>query len=107
MSKRRKEPTIQDLQKQIKDSFKRWKHLHKKGGVDPSWPDGTNMNLVRNHVFYDQDKLRELCKAQKVRPCPIEAKMKPPRRVSEYYCAPKSKSGPCKERRRLRRKLKS
>lgn len=104
MAKRRKEPTIQDLQKQIKGSFKRWKHLHKKGGVDPSWPDGTNMNLVRNHVFYDQGRLRELCKAQKVRSYPAEAKMKPPREVSNEYCAPRSKSGPCRERRAARRK---
>jgi hypothetical protein len=104
MAKRQKGHTIPDLQKSIKGSFKRWKDLKKKGGSDPFWPDGTNMNLVRNHVFYDQKRLRELCKAQKVRPCPIEAKLKPPRHVSEDYCAPKSKTGPCRERRAARRK---
>jgi hypothetical protein len=104
MAKKRKGPTIPELQKSIKDSFKRWDQIRRRGTTDPSWPDGTNMNLVRNHVFYYQGKLRELCKTQKVRPCPIEAKRKPPREVSHEYCAPKSKSGPCRERRAAKRK---
>lgn len=104
MAKKKKGPTIPELQKSIRDSLKRWDHLKQKGGTDPHWPDGTNMNLVRNHVSYDQARLRELCKEQKVRPCPVEAKMKPPRHVSENYCAPKSRSGPCKARRAAARK---
>jgi hypothetical protein len=99
MAKRQKGPTIPDLQKSINGSLKHWKDLKKKGGSDPFWADGTNMNLVRNHVFYYQGKLRALCKEQKIRPCPIEAKLRPPRHVSEDYCAPKSKAGPCRERR--------
>lgn len=102
----KKGPTIPELQQSIRASFKRWSHLHKKGSTDPFWPDGTNLNLVRNHVFYDQDRLRALCKEQKIRPCPIEAKMKPPREVSNRYCAPRSKAGPCKERRAAARKRK-
>lgn len=104
MARKLKGPTIPELQQSIRDSFKRWNHLHKKGGTDPFYPDGTNLNLVRNHVFYYQGQLRELCKEQKVRPCPIEAKLKPPRHVSEEYCAPKSKAGPCRERRAAARK---
>jgi len=106
MAKKSKGPTIQEIQQKIRDNFKRWDHLKRKGGVDPFWPDGTNMNLVRNHVFYHQDKLKALCKEQKVRPCPIEAKLRPPRHVSETYCAPKSKAGPCRERRAAARKKK-
>lgn len=104
MAKQKKGPTIREVQKSIRDNFKRWSHLKKKGGTDPSWPDGTNMNLVRNHVSYYQGQLRDLCKEQKVRPCPIEAKLKPPPAVSETYCAPKSKAGPCRERRAEARK---
>ena len=99
MAKKKKGPTIPELQRSIRDSFKRWNHLRKRGGIDPFWPDGTNMNLVRNHVFYDQERLREACKEEKIRPCPIEAKLKPPRHVSESFCAPRSKAGPCRERR--------
>lgn len=106
MAKKDKGPTIPELQQNIRDRFKRWDHLKKKGGQDPFWPDGSNMNLVRNHVFYYQGKLKELCKEKKIRPCPIEAKMKPPPAVSNEYCAPKSKSGPCRERRAAARKKK-
>lgn len=106
MAKKKKGQTIPELQKQIRDSFKHWNLLRMKGGTDPGWPDGTNMNLTRNHVFHDQGKLRELCKEQKVRPCPIEAKLRPPKHVSETYCAPKSKAGPCRERRAAARKKK-
>lgn len=104
MAKKKKGQTIPELQKSVLDSLKRWNHLKKKGGTDPFWPDGTNMNLVRSHVFYYQGQLRELCKEQKVRPCPVEAKLKPPRAISETYCAPKSNAGPCRERRAAARK---
>lgn len=104
MAKKQKGPTIPELQSSIRGSLKEWGKIRRHGASDPGWPDGTNMNLVRNHVFYDQKRLRELCKEQKVRPCPIEAKLKPPRHVSEDYCAPKSKAGPCRDRRASRRK---
>jgi len=107
MAKKKKGPTIPELQKSIRDSLKHWKKLKTKGGTDPGWPDGTNMNLVRNHISYDQGKLRELCKELRVRPCPIEARINPPPHVTEEYCAPKSKAGPCRERRAAARKKKS
>lgn len=103
MAKRKKGPTIEDLQKGIKDSLKHWKQLRRKGGTDPFYPDGVNMNLTRNHVIYDQGQLRDLCRAQKVRPCPLEARLKLPRKVSEDYCAPNSKAGPCVTRRKARK----
>lgn len=92
MPKRRKAPTVPELQKSIRETYKRWGKLKRKGGTDPFWPDGTNMNLVRNHVFYYQIQLRDLCKAEGVRPCPKEARLKPPPAVSENYMAPGSKS---------------
>lgn len=104
MARKQKGPTIPELQKAVRDDLREWSRIHRKGAGDPGWPDGTNLNLVRNHVLYEQRQLRELCKAQKVRPCPIEAKLKPPRQVSEDYCAPKSKSTPCRERRAAARK---
>ena len=106
MAKKKKGPTIPELQKSIRDSFKDWSQTKKRGTSDPSWPDGTNLNLIRNHIFYDRDRLKALCKEQKIRPCPIEAKMKPPPEVSNEYCAPRSKAGPCRERRAAARKRK-
>lgn len=88
----RKEPTTSELAKSIRDEFKNWQRYKTKGGTDPFHPDGTNMNLIRNHIFYHQTKLKELCKKEKMRPCPMESRMKPPRAVSEQYMAPGSKA---------------
>lgn len=104
MAKKLKGPTISDLQESIRREFKHWKHLKKSGGTDPHWPDGMNMNLTVAHIYNDQRRLKALCKEQKVRPCPTEAKMKPPPSVSSEYCAPRSKAAPCRERRAAARK---
>ena len=106
MAKKRKGPTIPELRKSIQRSLKDWRRYKKNGGTDPAWPDGTNMNLIRNHVIYDQGELRKLCETEKVRPCPLEAKLGLPRKVSESYCAPRSKAGPCRERREAAKKRK-
>ena len=106
MARKQKGPTIPELQDSIRKELKHWSHLHKSGGTDPSWPDGTNLNLTRAHIHHDRDRLRALCKEQKVRPCPVESKTRLPRIVSEDYCAPRSKAGPCRERRAAARKRK-
>lgn len=106
MAKKQKGPTIPELQSSILGSLKDWRKIRRHGTTDPGWADGANMNLVRNHVLYYQRRLRELCKVQKVRPCPVEAKIKPPKEVSNEYCAPKSKAGPCRERRAKRKRSK-
>lgn len=103
---KQKGPTIPDLQKAIRQSFRQWRKLKNGGGTDPFWADGANMNLTVAHIHNDQRRLKALCKEQKVRPCPIESKMKAPKGVSSDYCAPRSKAGPCKERRAAARKKK-
>src|SRR5436189_5956622 len=92
MSKRKKEPEISDLRAEIRRELARWKTIKAKGTTDPFWPDGTNLNLVRNHVFYYQENLKERCRVEKVRPCPKEAWLKPPPKVSETYMVPGSKA---------------
>ena len=37
-----------------------WHKIKENGCSDPFWPDGTNMNLVRNHIIYDLRRLDEL-----------------------------------------------
>lgn len=85
--KKTPEEQIVDLVGSIRGEFARWKHIKKHGAGDPGWPDGTNMNLVRNHIIYDQMKLKELCE----RNCPKEARLKPPREVSNEFMAKKRK----------------
>lgn len=90
-----------ELQKSIKDSFKRWDHIHRKGTRDPFYEDGVNLDLVRNHIMHDQAKLSELCKEMKA-PCPKEAKKRLPPQLRQTFCAKGSKAGPCVERRKKR-----
>lgn len=42
-------------------SYDQWEHYHKYGGQDPFWPDGSNMQLIRNHIIYDKRQMEELC----------------------------------------------
>lgn len=48
------------LEKELKDSFDRWEHYFHYGGQDPFWADGVNMNLIRNHIIYQKEQLKEL-----------------------------------------------
>jgi hypothetical protein len=39
----------------------RWKSIRVNGCNDPGWPDGVNMNLLRNHLMSYKKQIRELC----------------------------------------------
>lgn len=88
--KRTPEKKAEDLSFRIRMDFMHWKHMKRFGSHDPHWPDGTNMNLVRNHILHDQGELLELCKSTKLK-CPKEARLKPPKKVSEDYMHRKRK----------------
>lgn len=47
------------LREELNESFNRWDKISKEGCQDPFWPDGVNMNLVRNHIIYFYRLLRE------------------------------------------------
>lgn len=63
--KKRKEPSLErQLEEAIaghKQSYDRWYHYWKYGGQDPFWPDGSNMQLIRNHIIYYKRQMKELC----------------------------------------------
>ena len=42
-------------------SAERWRTIRTEGCGDPFWPDGLNMNLVRNHMIYYKRQMIELC----------------------------------------------
>lgn len=80
------------IAKSILNSFSHWEEVHKNGTSDPFYPDGVNLNLIRNHIIYNQGRLKALCKAQKIRPCLPEVKLKLPRKQKLWYLAPGSKA---------------
>lgn len=47
------------IQAEIRAEFQRWDHIQKHGCRDPFWPDGVNINLVRNHIIYWYRQLGE------------------------------------------------
>ncbi len=54
----------QEFEKYIKDissSFERWTFIKDNGCNDPSWADGVNMNLIRNHILYFKQKILDVC----------------------------------------------
>ena len=48
-----------DYEAALKNCFDRWEHLREYGGSDPTYSDGVNMNLVRNHIMYYKEKIEE------------------------------------------------
>jgi hypothetical protein len=51
------------VEDELQQSLSRWQYLYQHGCTDPFWPDGVNLNLVRNHVIYFKNKIEE------ARPC--------------------------------------
>lgn len=62
MGKKQKtvEQQIAEYEKDIGRETARWNYIMAHGSGDPFWPDGTNLNLVRNHIIYDLRKIHEL-----------------------------------------------
>ena len=63
MAKKKRTPAeyLRELETDLRESFERWQEIRVHGCSDPYWPDGTNINLVRNHCIYYRRKIRELC----------------------------------------------
>ncbi len=47
------------IRAELDKEFQRWDEISRNGCSDPIWPDGVNMNLVRNHIIYWYGLLRE------------------------------------------------
>ena len=55
MKKEKKE----DYENELQSCYDRWNYLYKHGGSDPFWPDGSSLNLVRNHIMWYKRRLEE------------------------------------------------
>ncbi len=48
-----------DYSYELAERFECWEDLMENGCNDPTWPDGVNLNLVRNHILYYKNKIKE------------------------------------------------
>ena len=71
---------------EIKREIAHWCYMREYGCSDPSWPDGVNMNLTRNHVIYGKRRLEELCAEAGV-DLPEEYYLPIPPEVPKWYMA--------------------
>lgn len=47
------------LPERLREDYARWDDLHEHGGHDPNWPDGCNLQLVRNHIISDKVRIEQ------------------------------------------------
>lgn len=61
MKKKTPEQQVTEYAQEIVKSISHWQDIHKNGCYDPGWPDGVNLNLVKNHVIYYKREIKRLC----------------------------------------------
>lgn len=64
MAKRIKTPeqALKEVIEYMQSEFQRWEHIVEYGSSDPAWPDGVNLNLVKNHILHYKARIEHLCK---------------------------------------------
>ena len=72
--------------KQLVREIEHWKTINEYGCNDPFWPDGTNMNLTRNHIIYHKMSIRQIC-GENCLSLPDEYYIPTPPKVPEEYMA--------------------
>ncbi len=80
------EQEIKLLCKRIRETRKQWEWINGEGGNDPFWPDGCNMNLLRNHMISYKMEIAELCGKHGIK-LPEEYFLKIPPEVDNEYMA--------------------
>lgn len=79
---------MQEAVAELVERHNRWQNLYENGGSDPSWSDGVNLNLVRNHIHFTKRKIEKLVEEHKELFFPAEyEKIEIPQEVSNDYMA--------------------
>lgn len=66
MEKQAKE--LENLTNHLERLYAAWSSYQANGGQDPFWPDGVNMNLLRNHIIASKRRIHELVTAENAEP---------------------------------------
>lgn len=59
MARKEKVPSPKELESNLLFDYARWKHIYDYGCQDPSYEDGVNINLVRNHILYGKEQIEK------------------------------------------------
>ena len=68
MAEKNRDSHLSQLTNDLTKAFARWDHLFSHGGQDPFWPDGVNLNLVRNHILHYKRSIAEIVEADQDEP---------------------------------------
>jgi hypothetical protein len=73
-----------DYAAELEKDHARWENLYTNGGSDPFYTDGTNLALVRNHIFNDRRHIEETMEPKDYPPIYFK---EPPPEVDRGYMA--------------------
>lgn len=62
MVRKNKVMTSRDYETALLLEYSRWKKIFDVGCSDPSYPDGVNINLVRNHILHYKNQVEHILK---------------------------------------------
>ena len=79
------EEMLQQAEKSYMEERLDWEAMYKFGCRDPFWPDGTNLNLIRNHCIYYKRQMDEICKEHSL---PMPVLLPIPDEVDDDFMAP-------------------
>ncbi len=85
---KKKKTALEELQELVTDCaerYVRWTNLRTNGGSDPYWSDGCNLNLVRNHIKYAKNRIKEHCAKHNLVIPAIYYRPLPPKMPNDFY----------------------
>ena len=88
----------ENLLEELEKAYAQWESLYKQGGSDPFYPDGVNLNLVRNHILYFKRQIEETQPLYKN--SEVYQRELPPQ-VEDSYMARAENPRPCQRRSRI------
>lgn len=80
------EQELQLYRDDLMEHMGHWGDLKLNGGHDPSWPDGTNMDLARKHIIWCRFEIMEVCIVNDL-PYPPEYFLEVPPKAPKDYMA--------------------
>ena len=79
------EEMLKQLQTDYLNEREHWEDVHEFGCNDPGWPDGANLNLIRNHCIYYKRQMDGICKENHL---PMLELLPLPDEVDDNFMAP-------------------